>query len=77
MTIFAMIGRFFITFATNTGMQLTFEIFPTPLRSQGGAVASTFSLIFSFFSPYIVYSVSMMEIILYRTILQTCSSPVN
>ncbi len=31
-TVFSMAGRFFITYALNTGMQQVFEIFPTPLR---------------------------------------------
>ena len=56
-TIFAMIGRFFITYAMNTGAQLTFEVVPTELRGQGNALANVMSQAAMFFSPYIVYSV--------------------
>ena len=53
-----MIGRFFITYAMNTGAQLTFEVVPTELRGQGNALANVMSQAAMFFSPYIVYSVS-------------------
>ena len=34
-TLMAMVGRFFITYAMNTGTQITFEVVPTELRGQG------------------------------------------
>ena len=52
-----MFGRFFITYAMNTGTQLTFEVLPTALRGQGNALANIFSNMSQFFGPYIVYSV--------------------
>ena len=52
-----MIGRFFMTYAMNTGTQISYEVVPTVLRGQGNALANVFSLSSAFFSPYIVYSV--------------------
>lgn len=60
-TVFAMIGRFFITFAMNTGAQISFEVVPTELRGQGNALANVFALGAQFFSPYIVYSSQAWE----------------
>ncbi|XP_059092270.1 organic cation transporter 1-like [Tigriopus californicus] len=60
-TVFAMMGRFFITFAMNTGAQISFEIVPTELRGQGNALANVFALGANFFSPYIVYSSKAWE----------------
>ena len=57
LTTFAMLGRFFITYAFNTGMQIQFEVFPTQLRAQGSAMASVSVNTIQFFIPYIVYSV--------------------
>ena len=57
-TVLAMMGRFFITFAMNTGAQISFEVVPTELRGQGNALANVMAQGTQFFSPYIVYSVS-------------------
>ena len=59
LTTFAMLGRFFVTYALQAGMQFQFEVFPTQLRAQGSAVASVCVMVFQFFIPYIVYSVRM------------------
>jgi len=56
LTVFAMLGRFFITYAFNAGMQFQFEVFPTQLRAQGSAVASIMVMVFQILIPYIVYS---------------------
>ncbi len=56
-TVSAMVGRLFITYALNAGLQLQFEVFPTPLRAQGSAVASACVMICQLFIPYIVHSV--------------------
>ena len=53
-----MMGRFFITFAMNTGAQISFEVVPTELRGQGNALANVMAQGTQFFSPYIVYSVT-------------------
>jgi hypothetical protein len=53
-----MIGRFFITYAMSTGVQISMEIVPTNLRGQGSGLANVVAQASSFFSPYIVYSVS-------------------
>ena len=60
-TLMAMFGRFFITYAMNTGTQITFEVVPTELRGQGNALANVFGQLGMFFSPYIVYSVVFHE----------------
>lgn len=52
-----MIGRFMITYAANTGVQMYMEIFPTEVRGQAGALASTFGVFGELFGPFIVYSV--------------------
>lgn len=57
-TVWAMIGRFFITYAMNTGGQITYEIAPTQLRGQANALANVCGQGAMFFSPFIVYSVS-------------------
>merc|ERR1719495_161537 len=49
-------GRFFSTYAINTGFQYITEIFPTCLRGQGVAMATLFSSVAQIASPYIVYS---------------------
>jgi len=56
LTALAMLGRFFITYALNAGMQFQFEVFPTQLRAQGSAVASIAVMLFQLVIPYIVYS---------------------
>jgi len=55
-TIFAMIGRFFITYSMNTSAQISLEVVPTQLRGQGTALANVFAQISNFFAPQIVYS---------------------
>ena len=47
----AMFGRFFITYAMNTGTQITFEVVPTELRGQGGNSIDTFWLEFWLETP--------------------------
>jgi len=54
--VMAMIGRFWATYAMNTGFQFTVECMPTQLRGQGSALANTMGMMASMLSPYIVYS---------------------
>ena len=70
--IFAMAGRFFATYAMNTGFQFSVEVIcakpdrvtlssqvlPTTLRGQGMAVVHLMSMVSLVASPLIVYSVS-------------------
>ncbi len=56
-TFLAMLGRFFITYAMNTGTQITYEVVPTVLRGQGNALANVFAQAAQFCAPYIVFSV--------------------
>ena len=56
--VLAMIGRFWATYAMNTGFQFTVECMPTQLRGQGTALANTMGMVTSMLSPYVVYSVS-------------------
>ena len=70
--IFAMAGRFFATYAMNTGFQFSVEVtcpkpdretlpsqvLPTTLRGQGMAVVHLMSMVSQVASPLIVYSVS-------------------
>merc|ERR1712037_675416 len=43
--IFAMAGRFFATYAMNTGFQFSVEVLPTTLRGQGMAVVHLMSMV--------------------------------
>ena len=70
MTVFGMLGRFFATFAMNSGLQIAAEIFPTELRGQGLAVSSTLGVSATLLSPLIVYSVSIA--ILTSIVCQAC-----
>ena len=55
--ILAMSGRFFATYAMNTGFQFTVEMLPTQLRGQGMALFNVMSMFSSMASPLVVYSV--------------------
>ena len=55
-TVIALVGRFFITFAMNAGQQMSFELFPTELRAQGSSLTRVVSQLVIFGSPYVVYS---------------------
>jgi len=59
--IFAMAGRFFATYAMNTGFQFSVEVLPTTLRGQGMAVVHLMSMVSQVASPLIVYSSSLSE----------------
>lgn len=56
---FAMCGRFWSTYAMNTGLQFSVEVMPTCLRGQGTALANIMSMVAQIASPYIVYSVNL------------------
>ena len=56
-TVMAMFGRFFITYAMNTAAQISLEVVPTELRGQGTAIANVCAQIATFFAPQIVYAV--------------------
>jgi len=53
---FSMAGRFFATYAMNTGFQFTVEVMPTELRGQGTGIANIMSMVAQIASPYIVFS---------------------
>ncbi len=55
--VFSMVGRFFVTISMNTAFQVTFEIMPTVIRGQGGAIANALGNLLALLSPYIAYSV--------------------
>lgn len=55
-TIMAMTGRFFITYAMNTAAQISLEVVPTQLRGQGTALGNVCAVSANFFAPQIVYS---------------------
>jgi len=59
--IFAMAGRFFATYAMNTGFQFSVEVLPTTLRGQGMAVVHLMSMVSQVASPLIVYSSKLSE----------------
>jgi len=59
--IFAMAGRFFATYAMNTGFQFSVEVLPTTLRGQGMAVVHLMSMVSQVASPLIVYSSALSE----------------
>ena len=44
--------------AITSGYEMTFEMFPTSIRAQGGAWASSLANISAFMAPYVPYSVS-------------------
>jgi hypothetical protein len=56
----AMTGRFFVTYAMNAGAQISLEVCPTELRGQGSGLANVFAQATTFFSSYIVYSVTLI-----------------
>ena len=58
LVILALTGKFFVAVTLTGGNQLTFEMIPTVLRAQGGAVATALGMALSFCAPYIAYSVS-------------------
>jgi hypothetical protein len=53
-----MMGRFCICISMNVMFQIAYEIMPTVIRGQGGAIGNATGNLFTLFSPYIVYSVS-------------------
>jgi len=55
----SMAGRFWATYAMNTGFQFTVEVMPTCLRGQGTALANIMSMVAQIASPYIVYSATI------------------
>ena len=56
--IFVIFGRGFAAIALSATIQMTCEIFPTVVRSQGVAIASAVGMATSFLSPFIIHSVS-------------------
>ena len=48
---------------------MTFEMIPTVLRAQGGAMATSLGMALSFCAPYIAFSVSCFQI----CFCQSCS----
>ena len=58
LVILALTGKFFVAVTLTAGNQLTFEMIPTVLRAQGGAMATALGMALSFCAPYIAYSVS-------------------
>ena len=59
--ILALTGKFFVAVTLTAGNQLTFEMIPTVLRAQGGAMATSLGMALSFCAPYIAYSVSRIH----------------
>ena len=57
LTTLTLAARFMITYAYNTGLNLTLEIVPTAVRGQGLAFSLVMSQVFNFFVPYIVHTV--------------------
>lgn len=54
----SIIGRFGVTMAYNSGAQYATELIPTCVRAQGVAAAHVAGYAFTFFSSYILYTVS-------------------
>ncbi|TRY75750.1 hypothetical protein TCAL_00766 [Tigriopus californicus] len=54
--ILTMFGRFFVTYALNTALNIGLEIIPTVVRGQGLAVGRLMSCLAIFCSPYIVFT---------------------
>ena len=61
LVILALTGKFFVAVTLTAGNQLTFEMIPTVLRAQGGAMATSLGMALSFCAPYIAYSVSRIH----------------
>merc|ERR1719491_457385 len=59
--VLAMVGRFFATYAMNTGFQFSVEVLPTTLRGQGMALVHLMSMVSQIASPQIVYSSALSE----------------
>lgn len=58
LSILSIIGRFGVTVAYNSGAQYAAELIPTCVRGQGVATAHVAGYALTFFSSYILYSVS-------------------
>lgn len=56
--ILSVVGRFGVTIAYNSGAQYATELIPTCVRGQGVSAAHVAGYALTFFSPYILYSVS-------------------
>lgn len=56
------VGRFGVTIAYNSGAQYATELIPTCVRAQGVATAHVAGYAFTFFSSYILYTVSSRKI---------------
>ena len=56
--VFVLLGKATIYMAITAGYEMTFEMFPTAIRAQGGAWASSLANIAAFLAPYVPYSVS-------------------
>lgn len=60
--VLSIIGRFGVTIAYNSGAQYATELIPTCVRGQGVSAAHVAGYALTFFSPYILYSVSDIDI---------------
>ena len=64
---FVLLGKATIYMAITAGYEMTFEMFPTAIRAQGGAWASSLANIAALLAPYVPYSVSDQV-----TIIEAC-----
>ena len=53
-----LLGKASVYMALTAMFEMTFEMFPTAVRAQGGALASSLANVAAFMAPYIPYSVS-------------------
>ena len=56
--VFVLLGKATIYMAITAQYEMTFEMFPTAIRAQGGAWASSLANVSAFLAPYVPYSVS-------------------
>ena len=56
--VFVLLGKATMYMAITAQYEMTFEMFPTAIRAQGGAWASSLANVSAFFAPYVPYSVS-------------------
>ena len=57
---FVLLGKASVYMAFTAMFEMTFEMFPTAIRAQGGALATSLANVAAFMAPYIPYSVSIV-----------------
>lgn len=63
----SVLGRFGVTMAFNSGVQYATELIPTCVRAQGVSAVHVAGYAMTFFSPYIIFTVSPIKLHSYES----------